>query len=55
MEPREVIAVSILASARLADPPIEIINEATANALADMILAQLGGAGYRVVKADHPI
>lgn len=54
MEPREVIAQSVMAAMRLADPP-QPINETMANALADMILAQLGGAGFQVVKADHPI
>lgn len=54
MEPREVIAESIIAASRFADPPFQI-NEASANALADLILAQLGGAGWHVVKADHEV
>lgn len=54
MEPREIIAQSFLAASRFADPPFSI-NEASANALADMIIAQLGGAGFQIVKADHPV
>lgn len=54
MEPREVIAQSIMAAMLLADPP-QPVNEATANALADLIVVQLGGAGYQIIKADHPV
>ena len=53
MEPREIISQSIIAAMRFADPPVPV-NNLTANALADIIMAQLAGSGFQIVKADHP-